>query len=162
MICRPATAVDAAAIGSIWNPMIRDTAVTFNRVEKSVDDIAALIAERQAAGKVFLVAEAAGGIAGFASYQPFRSGSGYARTMEHTLIVAPGAQGRGVGRALIAAIEAHAGDAGVHSMFAGVSGENPAAIAFHLALGYRKVAVLAAVGYKFGRWMDLHLLQKHL
>jgi phosphinothricin acetyltransferase len=82
--------------------------------------------------------------------------------MEHTIILAPAAIGRGLGRSLMAAIEAHARGQGVHSMFAGVSGENAAGIAFHAAIGYVPVAVLHQVGFKFGRWMDLHLMQKLL
>lgn len=159
---RPATTADAAAIAAFWNPVIRDTAATFNPVEKSPDDIARMIAERQAAGHGFLVAELDGQVAGFASYAQFRGGVGYARTMEHTVILSPAAQGRGVGRALMAALEDHARGAGVHSLIAGVSAENPAGRAFHAAIGYAVIATLPEVGYKFGRWMDLTLMQKIL
>jgi phosphinothricin acetyltransferase len=161
-VIRPATAADAAAIAAFWNPVIRDTAATFNPVEKSPDDIARMIAERQAAGHGFLVAELDGQVAGFASYAQFRGGVGYARTMEHTVILSPAAQGRGVGRALMAALEDHARGAGVHSLMAGVSAENPAGRAFHAAIGYAVIATLPEVGYKFGRWMDLTLMQKIL
>ncbi|MFM1862355.1 MAG: hypothetical protein RLZ26_877 [Pseudomonadota bacterium] len=159
---RAAREGDAGAIGAIWNPIIRDTLVTFNPVEKTVDDIVRLIAERGAAGHGFLVAEEAEGIAGFASYGQFRAGAGYRGTMEHTIVLAPMARGRGIGRALMGALEDHARDRGARSMFAGVSGENPAGRAFHARLGYAEVAVLPAVGFKFGRWLDLVLMQKFL
>ncbi len=155
---RPATAADAGAIAAIWNPVILDTAVTFESVPKTPADVAALIAARP----VFLVAEAAGGIAGFASCGQFRSGTGYARTMEHTIVLAPAARGRGLGRALMAGIEDRARARRAHSIFAGVSAENPDGIAFHAAVGYAEVARLRAVGWKFGRWMDLVLMQKFL
>ncbi len=162
MTVRPATPADADAIAAIWNPVIRDTLVTFNAVEKTPADIERLIAERAAAGHAFLVAEDAGQVLGFATYAQFRGGIGYARTMEHTVILAPGAQGRGHGRALMAAVEDHARAGGAHMIFAGVSSGNPAGVAFHAALGYREVAVLREVGWKFGRWLDLHLMQKRL
>ncbi len=162
MIIRPATAQDADRIATVWNPQIRDTAVTFNAVEKTAADIRAMIKARHEADRAFLVAEEAGSITGFATYDQFRGGIGYARTMEHTVILAPDAKGRGIGRALLAAIEDHARRRGVHSLFAGVSGENQAGVGFHLALGYVTVAVLPQVGFKFGRWMDLHLMQKLL
>jgi L-amino acid N-acyltransferase YncA len=54
---RDARPTDAAAIAAIWNPIIRDTDITFNPVEKTEAEIAALIADRQAAGHAFLVAE---------------------------------------------------------------------------------------------------------
>ena len=57
---------------------------------------------------------------------------------------------------------AHARAAGAHVMIAGVSGENAEGRAFHLALGYREIATLCEVGYKFGRWMDIVLMQKFL
>ena len=60
------------------------------------------------------------------------------------------------------AVEDHARQGGAHSIFAGVSSGNPAGIAFHAALGYREVAVLPEVGWKFGRLLDLHLMQKIL
>jgi L-amino acid N-acyltransferase len=159
---RPAAPDDAVAIAGLWNPLIRDTLVTFTTAEKSPEAIAALIAERAAAGQGFLVADAPGGLAGFALYGQFRTGPGYARTMENTVILAEAAQGRGLGRALMGALEAHAAAAGVHSMIAGVSSGNPAGIAFHARLGYAEIAVLREVGYKFGRWLDLHLMQKFL
>lgn len=160
---RPATPADCAAIAAIWNPVIRDTAVTFTTAEKTVEGLAATLAEKAAAGHGFLVAEeAAGGIAGFATYGQFRAGPGYARTMEHSVILAPGSRGRGIGRALMTAVEAHAAAGGAHSIFAGVSGANPEGRAFHAAMGYREVAVLPEVGFKFGRWLDLVLMQKIL
>ena len=121
-----------------------------------------MIAARQADGHAFLVAELDGMVRGFASYGQFRAGIGYARTMEHTVILAPDAGGNGLGRALVTAIEDHARAGGAHSIFAGVSGENEAGRAFHAALGYQTVAILPQVGFKFGRWMDLHLMQKLL
>lgn len=159
---RDATPGDAPAIAAIWNPAIRDTAVTFNAAEKSLSDIVAMITDRQTAGHAFLVAEASGRIAGFATYAQFRGGVGYARTMEHTILLAPTAHGNGLGRTLLTAIEDHARTAGAISLFAGVSAENPAGRAFHARMGYAEVAILQRVGFKFGRTMDLVLMQKFL
>ncbi|RMD92981.1 MAG: N-acetyltransferase family protein [Alphaproteobacteria bacterium] len=160
---RDARVQDAAAIAAIWNPVIRETAITFNSIEKSPEEIAALIAAREAEGLGFFVAEEGGGaISGFATYFQFRGGVGYARSMEHTVILAPQARGHGLGRRLMAHLEAHAAARGAHSIFAGVSSGNPAGRAFHARLGYEEVAVLREVGFKFGRWFDLHLMQKFL
>ena len=159
---RPATPADIPAVLAIWNPVIRDTLVTFNSVEKTETDLSALLAQKARDAHAFLVALHEGAVAGFAAYGPFRSGIGYRHTMEHTIILDHAARGRGLGRALMSGIEDHARDRGAHSMFAGVSAANPAGLAFHAALGYQHVARLPRVGNKFGEWLDLVLMQKFL
>jgi len=162
MIPRAAQDSDAQAICDIVNPVIRDTTMSFNSKQKTAQDVVAEIRNTHANGHGFLVVDAAGVLLGFASYKQFRGGPGYARTAEHSIMLAADARGRGVGRALMQALEDHARNAGMHSMIAGVSGENPGGVAFHDRLGYAQVAVLPQVGWKFGRWLDLILMQKLL
>jgi phosphinothricin acetyltransferase len=158
---RPATADDAQAIAAFWNPMIRDTLVTFNSVEKTEPEIVGMIASAHADGRAFLVADT-GRITGFVTYVQFRGGVGYRHSMEHTIILAPWAQRQGTGRDLMAAVEGRAAARGVHILVAGISSGNSAGRAFHAALGYREIAVLPEVGRKFDRWLDLVLMLKHL
>ncbi|SEQ25048.1 GNAT family N-acetyltransferase [Thalassovita taeanensis] len=162
MSIRAATPADAPRIAEIWNHVIRTSAATFSNLEKTPEGLAQDFADKAADGKTFLVAEIDGQVVGFATYFQFRGGPGYAKTMEHTVILAPRAHGRGLGRALMAGIEEHARAGGAHSIFAGVSAENEAGVAFHAAVGYAEVARLSEVGFKFGRWMDLVLMQKML
>lgn len=159
---RLAGAWDATAIAAIWNPVIRESTITFNAVEKDPDDLVRFMTARADAGHATFVAEAEGEVVGFATYGQFRGGVGYARTMEHSVMLAEAARGRGLGRALMQATEAHARDGGAHSMVAGVSGTNDAGIAFHAALGYAEVARIPEVGWKNARWLDLVLMQKIL
>jgi phosphinothricin acetyltransferase len=159
---RPAVEADIPGLLAIWNPVIRDTAITFTDAEHSPVSLARLLAERRAAGHAFLVAEAAGEILGFATFGQFRAGRGYRRSFEHTIHLAPQARGRGLGRALMAVLEGEARAAGGHVLLAGVSAENPAGIAFHAAIGYHEVARLGEVGFKFGRFIDLVLMEKRL
>ena len=56
MTIRPATIADCTSIATIWNQVIRDTAITFNPTEKSADDVAAMIAEKEAGGYAVFVA----------------------------------------------------------------------------------------------------------
>lgn len=159
---RDARPEDAPALARLWNPWITETAITFNPTARTGEDIAALIAARQGAGHPFLVAEQDGQPEGFASYSQFRSGIGYARSMEHTVILAPQARGRGTGRALMLAIEDHARRTGVRLMIGAVSAENPEGRAFHEAIGYRLHGTIPEAGFKFGRHIDLWLLGKLL
>lgn len=156
---RHATPEDASAIAAIWNPWIADTAVTFNKVERGPEDIAGLMAERAERGWPWLVAEAEGRVTGFATYAQFRSGAGYAHTMEHTIILSPEGGGKGVGRALVEALIAEARTSGVHVLIGCVSGENHDAIAFHGRLGFREAGRLTQAGRKFDRWMDLVIFE---
>ncbi len=155
---RRATPGDGAAVVALHNPVIRETIATFTDRERCTGEVEALIA----AGQPHWLAEAEGAVLGFATVFPFRQGPGYARTFEHTVVVAPAAQGRGIGRALMRAAEAGVRAHGGHSLFAAVSGENTAGIGFHAALGYARVARLQEVGWKFGRFHDLVLMQKIL
>ncbi|MCV6592923.1 MAG: GNAT family N-acetyltransferase [Silicimonas sp.] len=158
MKIRQARAADAEALMAIQNPVIRDSAITFNAQEKTAAEYHRDIRDLPC----FLVAEEGGEVLGFVSYLPFRRGIGYARTVEHTIVLSEAARGRGVGRALMAAAEARARAQGMGSIWAGVSGENPGGVDFHARLGFEKVAVLPKVGFKFGRWMDLVLMRKWL
>ncbi len=155
---RPARMADCAGLADLINPMIRDTTITFTTAPKDALTIGALLA----GGQTHWIAEHEGALLGYATYFPFRGGPGYAHTKEHSILLAPQARGRGVGRALMAVMLDHARAEGVHSMMAGVSGENPAGRAFHAALGFAHVARLPQVGFKFGRWLDLDLMQKML
>lgn len=159
---RDARNEDAGAIAAIWNPIIRDTDITFNPVEKTEAEIAALIAERQAADHAFLVAEAEGGIPGFASYFQFRNGPGYARSMEHSVNLAPAARGRGLGRALMAALEDHARARGRRMLIGAITASNAASLDFHRRLGFVEVGRIPDAGWKFDRYHDLVFMQKRL
>ncbi len=159
---RPATAADAPALAALMNHWIVNTAITFNPVPKTKADILTMIADISVAGHAFLVAEDQGTVIGQASYGQFRGGLGYATCMEHSISLLPGAPRKGLGRALLTAVEDHARTAGAHQMIAGISGENVDGQAFHARMGYHHIATIPDAGFKFGRYMDLVLMQKFL
>ena len=159
---RPARAQDAPALAALFNHWIQNTTVTFNPVPKTEADILAMIADKAAAAHAFLVAEVGGRIIGQASYGQFRGGPGYATCMEHSIALLPGTPRKGVGRALLTAVEDHARTSGAHQMIAGISGENPDGQVFHAHMGYRHLATIPQAGFKFGRYIDLVLMQKFL
>lgn len=161
-VIRPASAGDIPGILAIWNPVIRDTTITFTSQEKTAVDVAQILADKAALGHGFVVADGPDGVAGFASYGQFRSGPGYGRAMEHSILLAAGAQGAGLGYRLLTATQDHASAGGAHCLMAAVSAENHAGLAFHARAGFAGVAVLPQVGWKFGRYIDLHLMQKFL
>jgi L-amino acid N-acyltransferase len=162
VIVRPATDVDMDQVAAIWEPILRDTTITFASDIRTPETLCRMAADRRADGREFFVAADGTRVLGFATYGQFRGGNGYVTSMEHTVILAPRAQGRGVGRALMTAVEDHARDRGAHTMVAVVSGENPEGIAFHKALGYVDHGTLPQVGRKFGRYLDAVFMVKIL
>ncbi|SFE07799.1 GNAT family N-acetyltransferase [Roseivivax sediminis] len=159
MTVRPATASDAAAIAAIINPIITGTTITFAADPRAPSQIRDSIAASRGA---YFVVEQGGAVAGFCNYTPFRGGAGYARTLEHTVVLASGARGAGLGRALMTALEAHAIAAGGRSLVAAISAENEGGLHFHAALDFTEVGRVAQAGHKFDRWIDLVLMQKML
>lgn len=159
MTIRQAAPQDAEPIVELLRPIVRDTTITFTTTEKTAEMVRAEIKER---GPAYQVAVFDGVVVGFATFFPFRSGPGYARTQEHTIILSPKAHGKGLGKALMDRLCDVARDQGVHSLIAGVSGENAAGLAFHAAVGFKETTRLPEVGYKFGRYIDLVLMQKFL
>ncbi len=159
---RPVEPRDYPRVLEIWQPVYRETTITFASEEKTAESLPVYVETRRAAGRETFVAEEAGEVLGFASYDQFRGGDGYVHAMEHTIILAPDGRGRGAGRALMAAVEDHARERGAHVMVAGVSGENAGGVAFHAAVGYETAGTMPQVGRKFGRWLDLVLMQKIL
>lgn len=162
MIIRPATQGDIPAILDFWNPIVRETTIIFSTEERTPETLGMMIAARRAAGREMLVADEAGAVLGIATYDQFRGGNGFAHAMEHTILLAPAARGAGVGRHLMAAIGAHAQAGGAHTLVACVDAANIGGIAFHKAIGFDQVGYLPQSGRKFGRWLDLVILQKIL
>ena len=154
---RPATVQDAPDIAALWNDLIAHTTVTFTSTPKTSADITALIGDT---ARAVLVADHEGGFAGFGLLGPFRSGPGYAHTVEHTIYIQPDARGNGIGATLMSALEQAAGARGHHQMIGAISGTNADAIAFHETMGFAHVGKIAQAGRKNGQWLDLVLMQK--
>jgi phosphinothricin acetyltransferase len=158
-VIRAADKSDADNITALWNHMIRETDVTFTTEQKSPNEVEALIDDP---ARAVLIAELGGAFAGFALIGPFRTGPGYAKTVEHSVYLHPFAQGHGEGRALMAQLSKAAEKLGHHVMVAAISGGNTAAVEFHQKLGFDQVARMQQVGHKNGVWHDLILMQKFL
>lgn len=159
---RPAVPDDVPGIAAIWNPIIRDTVATFWPSERSGAEIAALIRDRQSAGHPFVVACDGDRVLGFATYGQFRAGGGYARSMEHTIHLAPQAQGAGTGRLLLTTLEDHARACGHRLLIGGITASNTGSLRFHARAGYAEWGRIPCAGWKFGTFHDLVLMGKDL
>jgi phosphinothricin acetyltransferase len=151
---RPCTDADAAAVCAIYNHYIRDTVVTF---EETPLEVAAMNQRIADVGARFpwLVAEEAGEIVGYAYGTAWKARSAYRFTVESTVYLAPQYTGRGLGVALYSALLAELRRGGFHSVVGCIALPNAASVALHEKLGFKKIGVFSAVGWKFDRWVDV-------
>ncbi|MBG6056274.1 phosphinothricin acetyltransferase [Salinibacterium sp. CAN_S4] len=159
MQIRPADDSDLDAILEIHNHAIRETTAIWTEVEVGREDRELWLAARQAAGHPVIVAEVGGVLAGYAAYGPWREKSGYRLTVENSVYVAGGFQRRGVAMALMVELIRLAKERGIHVMIAAIDAENAGSIALHRRLGFGEPMVVAEVGLKFGRWLDLAFMR---
>ena len=162
MIIRDAGHDDLPAVLEIHNDAIRTTTAIWDEHEVDLADRRAWFDARQSAGLPVIVAELDGDVIGFASYGPWRPKTGYRFTVENSVYVHPDHRGRGAATSLVSTVIEHARDGDVHAIVAGIEATNTPSIALHEKFGFRRVALLPEVGFKFGRWLDLAYLQLSL
>lgn len=163
---RPATVRDAEALVEIYAPYVRDTAVSFELVPPSPAEFAQRI-ERVMARYPFLVAEQDDAIAGYAYAGPFKERAGYDASVELSVYVNPSHQGKGVGRALYAALESELAEAGVTNLYACIAYPreedeylNYGSVRFHERMGFGIVGRFHGCAQKFGRVYDMVWMEK--
>ncbi len=136
---------------------------TFEEVPPALETVERRHARGQAAGHDWLVAEDASQVLGFAYAGPFRARSAYRFTEEDSVYVRDDVRGQGVGRALLAELLRLAEARGVRRMLALIGdSENAGSIGMHASLGFAQVGVLRGCGLKFGRWLDVVIMQRSL
>lgn len=160
---RAAVAADLAAMTAIYAGHVLTGIATFEEVPPDLDEMARRHAAVTGRGLPWLVAEEEGTILGYAYAGAYRERSAYRFAVEDSIYLAPAAQGRGVGRALLARLIDDATAAGARQMLAviGDSG-NAGSIGVHRSLGFAPVGTMRAVGFKHGRWVDVVLMQRAL
>jgi L-amino acid N-acyltransferase YncA len=159
---RPARPDDAATIAAIYRHNVDHGTATFDTEAPDPAATAAKIAQVAAAGWPWLVGVAGAEIIGYAYATQIRPRAAYLHTAENSIYLAPHATGRGHGRALLTALLAASTAAGFRQMIAVIGDAAPASMALHRALGFREVGRLTAVGWKFGRWLDVVYMQRAL
>jgi len=159
---RDAREEDLPGLLAIYNEVIANSTAVYNDSPVSLEDRRTWWTARRRQNYPVLVAADESGIIGFASYGDFRSWPGYRYTVEHSVHVRAERRGQRVGRTLMLELLARAARQGKHVMIGGVDAANAGSIAFHERLGFERSALLREVGFKFGRWLDLLLMQRRL
>ena len=158
---RSATAADADAICAIYNHYVRHTVVTFEEVPVEADEMRQRIADVQTLFP-WLVAEENGRLLGYAYAGRWRVRSAYRYSVESTVYLSPDCVGRGWGSQLYRELFTRLETAGIHAVMGGITPPNPASVALHEKLGFRKVAHFEAVGWKSNQWLDVGYWQRIL
>lgn len=156
---RAASLYDLKPILDIVNYNILNTAAIYDYDVKSLYEMEQWFADKQNAGWPVLVAESDGTVAGYATYGTFRSKEGYKYTIEHSVYVSHGHQGKGIGGKLLEALIALASQQGYHTMIGCIDAENDGSIAFHKKYSFTEAGLLKQSAFKFGKWLDLVFMQ---
>jgi phosphinothricin acetyltransferase len=162
-VIRPGTLADVPAMAGIYGEAVRTMTVTFETEPPGDAEMARRFAAREAGGHPCLVAEIDGDVAGYAETRPYHHRAGYRFTAEDSIFLAPEARGHGIGTALLTALVAEAEARGFRQLIAVIGdADNAGSIALHRKVGFELVGTTRAVGVKFGRWIDVVIMQRAL
>ncbi len=160
---RPSRDEDLPAITAIYAHHVLHGTGTFETDPPSAADMAARRADVLGRGLPYLVAEEQGEILGFAYANWFKPRPAYRFSAEDSIYVADAARGRGLGRLLLDALCEAAEAAGVRKLLAVIGDSaNTGSVGVHRAAGFTEIGVMRSVGWKFGAWRDVVLMEKPL
>ncbi|HSS97059.1 MAG TPA: arsinothricin resistance N-acetyltransferase ArsN1 family B [Terriglobales bacterium] len=155
-ICvRSALATDAEVIAGIYNYYIHNTVITFEEEPVSAQTMAARVADIQNVSLPWLVAELGGAPVGYAYANKWKVRSAYRYSVETTIYLEHGYEGRGIGKRLYSELLHLLRARGIHVAIGGAALPNEASVALHEKLGFKRVATFRQVGFKHDRWVDV-------
>jgi phosphinothricin acetyltransferase len=158
---RVARTDDAEALRAIYNVEVETSTVTFDLVPRSPAEQRAWLAARSGAHTALVAAEGEG-IIGFAALSPYKERPAYSTSVEDSVYVHRSHQGKGVGKVLLGALLETAQASGFHAVFARIVGGHEASIGLHAAHGFEIIGTEREVGRKFGKWLDVVLMERLL
>lgn len=159
LVIRPAQRSDLAAITEIYNQAILHTTATFDTEPKTEADRVPWFEAHSLRHPIF-VAVLEGEVVGWTALSRWSDRCAYDDTAEVSTYVKEGFRGRGIGKRLKAAIDAEARRLGFHTVIARIVQDNAASIHLNEQFGFRPIGVMREVGFKFGRRLNVHLMQK--
>ena len=162
-LIRPSTEHDLDAITRIYGHHVLHGTGTFETTPPTSDEMAARRADVLSKGLPWLVVEEDGVVLGYAYGNWFKPRPAYRFSVEDSIYMAPEAAGKGLGRALLAELLAALERAGIRKVMAVIGDSaNAGSIGVHSALGFERVGVVQSCGWKFGRWLDIVMMQRSL
>ena len=160
---RPSRDEDVAALTAIYAHHVLNGTGTFETEAPSVADMSARRADVLGKNLPYLVAEDHGEVLGFAYCNWFKPRPAYRFSAEDSIYISENARGRGLGGQLLAALSQAAEAVGVRKLIAVIGDSaNAGSIGLHRTLGFTDVGVMRSMGWKFGAWRDIVLMEKSM
>lgn len=156
---RQARESDIPGILEIYNDAILNTTALYTYEPFTLPMMQQWFAEKTAKDLPVFVAADQAGVAGFASYGPFRPWPAYKYSVEHSIYVHRDQRGKGIAKKLLRTLIDHATASSLHTIVAGIDSQNEVSINLHKQFGFTTTGHIGQVGYKFGRWLDLVFMQ---
>ena len=156
---REATSDDAQAIRTIYNHEVENETSTMDLVPRTLEVQQEWIAARSGAFCAVVAVDSAGAVLGFGALSEYKDRTGYRTTVENSVYVRRDVARRGIGRQILNHLLAVATVSGFHSVIARIESTSTASRDLHLACGYKLVGVEQQVARKFGKWLDIAVMQ---
>jgi L-amino acid N-acyltransferase YncA len=153
---------DAEAIRSIYNPEVLESTVTFDLVPRTLEEQLAWLDDHAGGHPAIVATDDGDAIVGFGSLSPYRPRAAYSTTVEDSVYVRRDCRGSGVGVALLGELVRLGTAHGFHSAIARIVGNHEASIALHSRCGFTVIGTEYEIGRKFGKWLDVVLMQRML
>ncbi len=158
---RLATTADCEALANIYKPYVEATAITFEVVPPDGEEFAHRIAKTME-NYPYLVAEEEGKVIGYAYASRYRERAAFAWDAELSVYIAEGHHGKGLGTRFYAALEAILKLQNAVNLYAAVTADNPASVAFHESFGFDRIGLFRNAGFKNGAWHDVLWFEKQI
>lgn len=149
---------DAEAIRSIYNVEVSGQTSTFDLVPRTLEDQQRWLDARSGAFSAIVAADG-DRVVGFAALSAYKERAAYSTTVEDSVYVDRTAGTRGIGTLLLTRLVEIARESGFHSVMARIEASGTASRALHSKCGFQLVGIELQVGRKFGRWLDVAVMQ---
>jgi L-amino acid N-acyltransferase YncA len=154
VVIRPGRPDDAPGVQAIYAPIVEHTVISFEVDVPPVEEMRRRI-EYTVPQLPWLVADAAGRVAGYAYAGEHQARQAYRWSVNVSVYLAEDARGRGLGRQLYGELFTSLRQLGYVSAFAGVTLPNPASVGLHESVGFEPIGTFPSVGFKHGRWHEV-------
>jgi phosphinothricin acetyltransferase len=158
LLIRRATIADQQSIMEIYNDAIFNTTATFDTEPRTIEKQIEWFRNHKEIHPV-MVGEINGMVVGWASLSPWSDRCAYDTTVEVSVYIDENYRGQGAGSKLLKAVTDAGRNLNIHTVISRITEGNEISIHLHKKLGYKHVGVMKEVGFKFGKFLDVHMMQ---